>query len=114
MLYMGKDIQERMNLFGLTVKEVADKTFLDEDVLIAIINNEIPLENIEEFDFSLLCGALHCQEDFFTNPEARVRDLVSASMNRGLDNEKSMNVKAKIQDFMNDYVFISEVLSENA
>ena len=41
MLYIGKEVQDRMDLLGLTVKEVADKTFLEEDVVAAIINNEI-------------------------------------------------------------------------
>lgn len=112
MLYIGKELQDRMDLLGLTVEEVADKTFLEEDVIMAIINNEMPLEDIDEFDFSLLCSVLHCQEDFFTNPEAREKDFLSASMNRGLDNEKPMNVKAKLQDFMNDFAFVTEILSE--
>ena len=108
MLYIGKEVQDRMELLGLTIKEVADKTFLEEDVVAAIINKE----NIEEFDFSLLCSVLHCQEDFFTDSEARERDLLSASMNRGLDDKKSMNVKAKLQDFMNDFAFVTDILSE--
>ena len=90
MLYIGKDVQDRMDILGLTVKEIADKTFLEEDVITAIINNQAPLEEIEEFDFSLLCSVLHCREDFFTNPQ----------------------VKAKLQDFMNDFAFVTEVLSE--
>lgn len=48
---------------------------------------------------------------FFTNPEAG-EDFLSASINRGLDNEKSVNVKVKLQDFMNDFTFIMEILSE--
>jgi hypothetical protein len=35
-------------------------------------------------------------------------------MNRGKDSIKSKNVKAKIQDFMNDYAFVNEVLLEEA
>ena len=112
MLYIGKDVQDRMDILGLTVKEIADKTFLEEDVITTIINNQTPLEEIEEFDFSLLCSVLHCREDFFTNPQVRERDLLSASLNRGLDNEKSMKVKAKLQDFMSDFAFVTEVLSE--
>ena len=112
MLYIGKDVQDRMDLLGLTVEEMADKTFLEKEMIIAIINDQIPLEEIEGFDFSLICSVLHCQEDFFTNPEAREKDLLSASMNRGLDNKQSMNVKAKLQDFMSDFAFVTEVLSE--
>ena len=35
-------------------------------------------------------------------------------MNRGRDSVKSKNVKVKIQDFMNDYIFVNEVLLEEA
>ena len=110
-LYIGKELQDRMDLLGLTTEEVADETFLEEDAIKAIINNEISLEDIDEFAFLLLCSVLHCKEDFFTNPEAG-EDFLSASINRGLDNEKSMNVKVKLQEFMNDFAFVMEILSE--
>ena len=35
-------------------------------------------------------------------------------MSRGKDSVKSKNVKAKIQDFMNDFAFVNEVLLEEA
>ena len=50
----------------------------------------------------------------FVNEEKRKKDLLISTMNRGKDTVKSKNVKAKIQDFMNDYAFICEVLSEKA
>lgn len=112
MLYIGSDVQDRMNLLGLNVEELADKTFLEENVVNAILNNEIALEEIDEFDLSLICSVLHCRENFFTDVSVKEKDLLLASMNRGADNEKSMNVKAKIQDFMNDFAFVTDVLSE--
>lgn len=112
MLYIGKAVQDRMNLLGLTVEELADETFLEENVITEIINNKIALEETDEFDLSLICNVLHCQENFFTDSKVQERDLLTAFMNRGLDNEKSMRVKAKIQDFMNDFAFVTEVLSE--
>lgn len=112
MLYIGNDMQERMNLLGLTVEEVADKTFLEEEVIHAIISNEIALEEMDEFDLSLICGVLHCREEYFTDSNVKEKDLLLVSMNRGMDNQKSRNVKAKIQDFMNDFAFVTDVLSE--
>ena len=35
-----------------------------------------------------------------------------ASVNRGSDTEKSMKVKAKIEDYMRDFAFVSDILSE--
>lgn len=112
MLYIGEDVQERMSLLGLTAKEMADKTFMEQEDIDAILNDNLALEEIDEFDISLICSVLHCKKEFFTDAAEKQKDLLMASMNRGLDNEKSMQVKAKIQDFMNDFVFVTEVLSE--
>ncbi len=112
MIYIGNDVRERMEMLGLSVADVADRTFLEEDAILAILNNETALEEMEEFDLSLICGVLHCREDFFSNSDAKEKDLLLASMNRGIDTVDSMNVKAKIQDFMDDFAFIEGVLSE--
>jgi hypothetical protein len=65
---------------------LAEKTFLEEHVITAIINNEISLEKL---DFSLLCSViLHCQGNFLTNSEVQERDFQSASMNNEVDDEK--------------------------
>lgn len=112
MLYIGEDVKNRMNLLDLTVDEVADKAFMEKGAVDAIIQNKVALEEIDEFDLSLLCGVLHCKTEFFTDEAVKRKDLLLASMNRGLDNEKSRKVKAKIQDFMNDFAFVTDVLSE--
>lgn len=112
MLYIGKDMQDRMNLLSLTVDEVADKVFMEKENIDAIIQNKIALEEIDEFDMSLICSVLHCSTEFFIDADAKEKDLLVASMNRGLDNEKSMKVKAKIQDFMSDFAFATSILSE--
>lgn len=112
MLYIGEDMQNRMNLLELTADEVADKAFMEKEEIDAIIQNRTALEEIDEFDMSLICGVLHCKPEFFTDTDIREKDLLSAFMNRGLDNGKSMNVKAKIQDFMSDFAFVTDVLSE--
>lgn len=65
MLYIGKDMQERMNLLGLTADEVADKAFMEKENIEAIIQNKTALEEIDEFDLSLICSVLHCEADFF-------------------------------------------------
>ena len=112
MPYIGVDVQDRMDLLGLTVSELADKSFLDEEEISSILNNEIALEEIDEFDLALICGVLHCKPEYFTNDVVRERDLLLASMNRGVDTEKSRKVKAKLQDFMNDFTFINGILAE--
>lgn len=112
MLYIGKDVQDRMKLLGLTADEVADKAFVDKEQIDAIVQNQIALEEIDEFDLSLICGVLHCTPEFFQDTVTKSNDLLVASMNRGLDNENSMKIKAKIQDFMRDFTFVEDILSE--
>lgn len=112
MLYIGKDMQTRMDLLGLTADEVADKAFMEKEKVDAIIQNKIALEEIDEFDMALICGVLHCEEAFFKDPAVREKDLLMASVNRGSDTEKSMKVKAKIEDYMRDFAFVSDILSE--
>lgn len=112
MLYIGNDVQDRMVLLGLTADEVADKAFMEKDQIDAIIQNQIALEEIDEFDLSLICSVLHCTPEFFQDTDTKRKDLLVASMNRGSDNEISMNIKAKIQDFMRDFTFVEEIFSE--
>lgn len=114
MQYIGSELQDRMDLLGIDISTLSNITFLDEDVISDIINDKFSFEEIDEFDLSLICSALHCDAQYFVNDEVRNKDLLISTMNRGKDTVKSKNAKAKIQDFMDDYAFISGVLSEKA
>lgn len=114
MQYIGSELQDRMNLLGIDVSTLSEMTFMDEDVLKDILNNKQAYEDIDEFDLSLICSALHCDALYFIDGEVRNKDLLVSTMNRGKDSVKSKNVKAKIQDFMNDYAFVNEILLEEA
>lgn len=112
MLYIGRFVQDRMDLLGLTADSLAEEAFLEKLDVENIINDNVAFENIDEFDLSLISNVLHCKPEFFINESIRKKDLLMATMNRGNDTEKSMNVKAKVQDFMNDFTFIDRILSE--
>ena len=112
MQYIGSELQDRMNLLGIDISTLAEMTFIDEEVISSIINNESAYEEIDEFDLSLICSALHCDSKYFIDSEVRNCDLLISTMNRGKDSVKSKNVKAKIQDYMNDFAFVNEVLLE--
>lgn len=112
MLYIGTDMQNRMDLLGLTVNEVAEKTFLEESFINAILCNEVAFEDVDEFDLNLICSVLHCKPEYFTDESVKSKDLLLVSMNRGCETKQSRMVKAKIQDFMNDFAFVDEVLAE--
>lgn len=114
MQYIGSELQDRMNLLGIDISTLSEMTFIDEAVIWGIINNESAYEEIDEFDLSLICSALHCDIKYFIDGDVRNYDLLISTMNRGKDSVKSRNVKAKIQDFMNDFAFVNEVLLEEA
>ena len=114
MRYIGSELQDRMNLLGMSVSALSEVTFMDEDLINDIIADRIVYEDIDEFDMSLICSALHCDDRYFTDDEVRNKDLLVSTRNRGNDSVKSKNVKAKIQDFMNDFAFVNEILLEEA
>lgn len=112
MQYIGSELQDRMNLLGIDVSTLAQITFMDEETISDIIENRLSYEDVDEFDMSLICSALHCDTRYFIDGEVRNKDLLISTMNRGQDSVKSKNVKAKIQDFMKDFAFVNEVLLE--
>ena len=114
MQFIGSELQDRMNLLGINVSALSEITFMDEDTIRDIIENRLSYEDVDEFDMSLICSALHCDAQYFIDDGVRNKDLLISTMNRGKDSVKSKTVKAKIQDFMKDFAFVNEVLLEEA
>lgn len=114
MKYIGDELRDRMNLLGIDVSTLSEMTFMDEDEINDIMTNKLAYKEIDEFDISLICSALHCDVRYFIDDEVRNKDLLVSTMNRGEDSVKSKNVKAKIQDFINDFAFVNEILLEDA
>lgn len=114
MQYIGCELKNRMDMLGISVSTLSEMAFMDEDAISDIIENKLAYEKVDEFDISLICSALHCDTNYFVDDEVRNKDLLVSTMNRGKDSVKSKNVKAKIQDFMNDFAFVNEILLEEA
>lgn len=114
MHYIGSELQDRMDLLGINVSTLSEITFMDEEIISDIIENRLSYEDVDEFDMSLICSALHCDTQYFIDGEVRNKDLLISTMNRGKDSVKSKTVKAKIQNFMKDFAFVNEVLLEEA
>lgn len=108
---MKLELQKRMNLLGLSVKELADKTFLSHQYIQNIFDGKVLLSSVDEFDLSLICSVLHCNSDFITDETVRKRDLL---INTRKGDKRAVKVKAKIQDFINDFTFVNEIFSEPA
>ncbi|ELC8344103.1 hypothetical protein KLF32_06130 [Clostridium perfringens] len=110
MAFIGKEFKERMNLLELSVEDLSDESFIDVEDIENIINNKVSFSEIDEFDLGLLCSVLHCNSEYFINKKVREKDLLIGSLNRGKDNLESKKAKAKIQDFINDFDFVSKIM----
>lgn len=91
MQYIGSELQDRMNLLGIDVSTLAEITFMDEETISDIIENRVSYEDIDEFDMSLICSALHCDVQYFVDDEVKNKDLLISTMSRN-DSGKSNNV----------------------
>lgn len=111
MHYIGKQLQERMYLLGNTVQELAEMAYISEETLQDLLCDRVPCEAIGEYQLSLVCSALHCSPEYFWDEGTRDGDLLVSTKSRN-DSVKSMNEKARLQDYVNDYAFLEEVLSE--
>ena len=69
MQYIGSELQDRMDLLGIEVSTLSEMTFMDEEVIDDIINNKLAYEDIDEFDLSLICNALHCDARYLVDGE---------------------------------------------
>lgn len=89
----------------------AEMTFMDECLIRNIINNKIPYEKIDKFDMALICNLLHCDEQYFAHPNIH-NDFLDRVFDKEKDSNTSMKVKIKIRDFLSDFMFVNEVLSD--
>jgi hypothetical protein len=101
-----------MSSLGIDVPTLANMAFLDESFIDSIIDNEKEYDEIDEFDRSLISSVLHCKPEYFVDQSIQKKDILESTLNRGDDTLKSRLVKVKIQDFMNDYAFVNEVMKE--
>ncbi len=65
MQYIGYELKNRMDMLGIDVSALSEMTFMDEDVIRDIIADTLAYEEIDEFDMSLICSALHCDTVLF-------------------------------------------------
>lgn len=106
MLYIGNELKRRMDLLNIDITTLSEKSFVDINDIQSILSNQVPFELIDNFDLNLICSVLHCKQEYFLDEATRNRDLLIGCKNRGTDNEASIKVKTKIQDFMNDFTFL--------
>lgn len=110
-MYIGDKLRYRMDLLRIDSQKLAELSFVDVEYIQSILDNNITYDSIDSFDLSLISSALHCKPEYFCDESIRKKDLLVSSYNRGADNDKSIIIKAKLQDFLNDFSFIKKVKS---
>ena len=106
---IGCLVKERMDLLDMDITSLSDESFVDIEILQHILVDDSE-EQIDEFDMNMIASSLYCTPEYFTNADVRAKDIVTNSLNRGADNSRSILRKAKIQNFVRDFVFIQEII----
>lgn len=111
-MYIGNILKERMECLGVSISTLAEDAFLDEDIVSNIINNKISLQEIDELDLEFISSSLYCDVDYFKCSESRNKDIIHASMNRGICDPKTNIVKGRLQRFVEDFIFLEDIIKE--
>lgn len=110
-MYIGDMLKDRMNLLKIDILKLSELSFVDVEYIQSILNGSISNDNIDSFNLCLIASALHCKPEYFYDENIRNKDLLISSYNRGIDNDRSVKVKAKLQDFLDDFSFLKQVKS---
>ena len=105
-MLFGDIVKERLNSLGMTFDDLVEISMLDKDLCEKICENRISPKDLDEFDLNVLSNALYCASDYFISETARNKDVVFRSCNRGDDPHQSNLIKAKLQSFMRDLLFV--------
>lgn len=109
-IYIGAIVSERMAALGMNFQKVLEDSFIEEEVLKGILNNELCLSEIDIVDQEFLASVIKCPIEYFSDSAIREKYRL------GLDDKntiKSNTVKAKIQCFMDDFDFINKIYEES-
>lgn len=108
----ARNITDRMRLLGITTEDLANLSLLDEKEIAKILESRLSLEDMDQYHLALLSSVLHCDVDYWRDDEVRRKDLLFQAMSSEIDDDQSIRVRARLQDFLNDFAFVCEVLHE--
>lgn len=108
-MYIGKRLQERMLLFGMSPQNLADTAFVDIHTVQGLLEDRIPVEHVDSFDMDLLANALSCDTAVLTEGK---RDLLSGDI-PGVKNPQTFAALLEINNLMRDMAFVNSILQES-
>lgn len=111
-MYIGEILKKRMSDLGISISKLSDESLVERNHIEDIINNKIMITEIDKYDLDLISQVLYCNPEYFYNSEARERDILNASMNRGESNFHVNLIKGKLQQFGSDFTFLRSIKEE--
>lgn len=105
-MLIGSVLKERIDAFGFTPEVLADRSFVDLDVINDLLSDKLPIENVDSFDLEMLEESLYCQSGYLKDKSIRSTDVIKSALNRGIGDKDSNIVKGKIQQFAEDLDFL--------
>lgn len=111
-MYIGEILKDRMNNLGIDIMKLSDEALIDKEQIQDILDNNVMVSEIDEFDLELISQVLYCKPDYFFNQKIREKDILNASMNRGISDSHVNIVKGKLQQFAIDFNFLRNIENE--
>lgn len=108
-MYIGEILKKRMQDLDIDISTLSDESLVDEEQIIDILDNKLSANEIDEFDLDLISQVLYCKPEYFLNESVREKDILNASMNRGISDPYVNLVKGKLQQFGNDFSFLRRI-----
>ena len=90
---------------GITLEELADKSFLTKEYIEEILSDSVVLEGINDYDLALICNILGVKEEYFSDEKVRNNDLLTDGDTKKV--KKVKEVKVRLQNYMNDFNFLN-------
>ncbi len=101
----------RMERFGLSVSELAEKSFISEYKIQHLISGHGSIDILEEIEVAWLESTLSCRRGYFTNKKVRESDFVNAIPQECASTE-AVEAIARLQRFTDNLSFIDKVYEE--
>lgn len=103
---IGKYVKQRMEDLEFKEQYVSEKSGFSLEEINAILNDEVTFDT-DDFEPAVLANILMCEPEYFFCQEAREKDVITQSYNRGPNTVGSNLIKAKMQSFVRDYLLAS-------
>lgn len=111
-MFIGDIMKDRMESLGITECDLINKSLVDDDIVIGLLNNSLSISDVDIDDIDFISQVLYCSPEYFTEKEVRKIDVLNSSLNRGTASIKSNNIKVKIQSIMEDFEFMESIYNE--